>query len=1054
MSKDDFIDDLFDELTENNISTAGIVYKKQYVSQVHKSDVSDILKKRPADDTRDDLWELNQTYQARKKQRIMPDIVVPYLKTNVTTCDIKQEGVRLIGTGFGPTKDGQHTFKFINHAKFKLNRKSDESGGVPRMDYMVNAITSNGSTGSNPSKKRRLFKAHGEEYRVVDNKVVIRQSGLPYQCEGVFIRYGKKLGRLMKILPDDTLEIWYNRVYSIENLYEKFQTFIPLLFNIRLTAPTIYKCFLNMIRIHGYEKRDIPFTIFQRLRIRLHLNSQAGYPPMEPSTRKLKLARKKRMEHYRTHWDYGITYFEERGLSVLNGRAILPVLPYTGNPFVNRIRQNEVQPDMSERRSQPPTISKPFPIAIQKANRTITDIGRILSVFLNKGDHGAYTKMIDTYEKTGHVVRNAGKFYTVSESGLDTFLCCQHEYFIYKNADEISYTIKRGSQTICKFCNTELTPAQDEITYDANGQANITSQDMFIRSSYVKMPVEYPELLFFLTNFYNAFTDYTQHLDKDAILLAVFKYLQKYYPDTLKENELPKISQSDNAFLNAFSLKERETLGMVPFESREQIKAQIQAYQLRRNCIRAGVLCAYAECNLPDVSTLLAYFKIDLDLDLVLTIPVKWNEFNTPEELLRGVYNRACIFTGFIPEPVVNTTSVQIYYPLKQGQTEKIPFAEAVNRIASGTGCSNQTVLVGYSTTEYVLYQMPQTTKPQRNVAQSYIKLLQNYAENRNIFMVTSDEIIEIDSKPSKPSKPSQTRKLEPVKTRNGGRQSSPSLHHSYPNNMVCLSRNDADGCEEMKIDMRIRELNLKVNLKFINQLDEIPLWVSHQSNPQRDAAVNDVDLLATLQQLTGHTAATAKPSSSDADLKIHKLQTIGKELLYFHMSSSERPELRLKAYRSFCPEIYSYDKGKLEYLAKEKKCSSSYLLKLVLQTDVLFHAAKISQKLPDDRLPDTSVLSYFSPKETNPYLRFISDLLNKRLSESNHTIVEYDRYKKWFTQIKAPRLIRTIKEEQEDPDGEDDPDDEGTGAGADSPVVEEEEEEEEVYDPDIDAEE
>jgi len=273
---------------------------------------------------------------------------------------------------------------------------------------------------------------------------------------------------------------------------------------------------------------------------------------------------------------------------------------------------------------------------------------------------------------------------------------------------------------------------------------------------------------------------------------------------------------------------------------------------------------------------------------------------------------------------------------------------------------------------------------------------------------------------------------------------------------MVCLSRNDADGCEEMKIDMRIRELNLKVNLKFINQLDEIPLWVSHQSNPQRDAAVNDVDLLATLQQLTGHTATTAKPSSSDADLKIHKLQTIGKELLYFHMSSSERPELRLKAYRSFCPEIYSYDKGKLEYLAKEKKCSSSYLLKLVLQTDVLFHAAKISQKLPDDRLPDTSVLSYFSPKETNPYLRFISDLLNKRLSESNHTIVEYDRYKKWFTQIKAPRLIRTIKEEQEDSDGgEDDPDNEGIGAGADSPVVEEEEEEEEeVYDPDIDAEE
>ena len=1050
MSKDDFINDLFDELKENNISTTGIVYKKHYISQVHKSDVADILKKRPAEDTRDDLWELHQTYQARKKQRIMPEIIVPLLKTNVETCDIKQEGVRLIGTGFGPTKDGQVTFKLHNNAKFKFNRKSEEESGG-RTDYMVNAVTT--------LKKRRLFKAHGEEYRVVDNKVVIRQSGLPYQCEGVFIRYGKKLGRLMKLLPEDTLEIWYNRIYSIENLCEKFQTFIPLLFNIKLTAPTIYKCFLNMLRIHGYEKRDIPFTVFQRLRIILRLNALNEPSIPATATRKLKLARKNRIEHYRNHWDYGLAYFEELGLSVLNGRSLLPGIPSDGSPFVNRIRQNEVQQDRPERRSQPPSTSKPFPVAIQKAHRTISDIGRILSVFLNKGDHVSYTKMIDTYEKTGHVVRNGGKFYTLSADGqsLDTFLCCQHEYFMYKNADEITYAIKRGSQTICKFCNTELTPAHDEITYDANGQANITSQDMFVRSSYVKIPIEYPELQIFLTNFYNAFTDYTQHLDKDAILLAVFQYLQKYYPDTLKAHKENDGIQQDNAFLNAFSVKERETLGMVPFESREQIKALIQVYQLRRNVIRAGVLCAYAACTLPEVSTLLAYFKIDLALTDINTICVKWNEFRTAEELLRGVYDRTCIFTGFIPEPAVNTSCVQIYYPLKQGQTEKIPFAEAINRIASGTGCSNQTVLVGYATTEYILYQMPQTTKPQRNVSQNYIKLLQHYAENRDFFKVLPDVIME----PEHPKTPSRT--WEPVKTRNGGIQRTPSIH-LYPNNMICLSTLNAAKTEDMKTeDMKMAELNFKVNLKFINQLDEIPMWVSHQYNDQRDTAGNDLDLMATLQQLTGQ-APTVKLSCSESDLKIQKLQTIGKELLYFHMASSassERPDLRLKAYRSFWPEIYSYDKGKLEHLAKEKKCSSSYLLKLVLQTDVLFHAAKISQKLPDDRSPDTAILSYFSPKETNPYLRFISDLLNRRLSENNHTIVEYDRYKKWFSQIKAPRLIRTIKEDQEeeeDQDGEDDQD--GTGASVEPSVegvegVEVEEEDDELlYDPDIEAEE
>jgi len=1043
--KEDFIDDIFDELKENNVSTSSIVYKKHYSAPVQKADVADILggKKRHAEDTKDDLWELNQTYQARKRQRVLPEIIVPFLKTAVTTCDIKHEGVRLISGGFGPTNDGQHTFKFSPPPKFQRKSEADQSGA--RTDYMVNAITSS-------LKKRRIFKAHGEEYRVVDNKVVIRQTGLPYHCEGVFIRYGKKLGRLTKLLPDETLETWYNRIYAMDTLCEKFQTFIPLLFNLRLTAEAIYKCFLNMLCVHGYEKRDIPFAIFQRLRIHLnlHVYPKAIEAPVVP--RKLKLARKARTEHYRTHWDYGLAYFDACGSNVLKQRAVLPVIPPSENAFLNRIRQNEILQVSPEGHSQPPEKNtKPFLVPIKKAPRMTSDIGHLLSVFLHQGDHGSYTKMIDTYEKIGYVVRNAGKFYTLAADGqsLDTFLCCQHEYAMYKNADETTYAMKRGSQTICKFCNTELTPAHDEITYDANGQANITSQDMFVRGNYLKIPVDYPELQLYLTNFYNTFTDYTQHLDKDAILLAVYHYLQKYYSDTLKETiPIPLPAENDSAFLKTFTPKERETLGLVPFplESREHIKAQIKVSQLRRNFIRAGVLCAFVACPLPEVSTLLTYLKIDLSLDTIHSMGVKWNEFRSAEELLRGVYERTCIYTGFIPEPVVNTICAQMNYPLKQGQTEKIPFTEAVNRIASGTGCKNETVLVGYATPEYILYQMPQTTKPQRNVAQTYIKLLQHYAENMALFRLPDVEPLE----PVEPECLTVTRKWEPVKTRNGGLPYTASTHF-YSANMRDLEvdvKQDVvlDLDLDLDIDKKIAELSMKLNLKFINQLDEIPLWVSHQLDEHRET-VNDVDLMATLQQLTGR-APTVNLSTSEADLKVQKLQTIGKELLYHHVACSDRPDLRLKAYRSFWPEIYSYDKAKLESLAKSKKCSSSYLLKLVLQTDVLFHAAKISQKLADDRLPDMALLHYFSPKENNPYLRFISDLLSRRLTENNHTIIEYDRYKKWFTQIKAPRIIRTIVEEaaEEDPEEEEDNDD----APIIPPGDREGEEEEILYDPDI----
>jgi hypothetical protein len=123
-----------------------------------------------------------------------------------------------------------------------------------------------------------------------------------------------------------------------------------------------------------------------------------------------------------------------------------------------------------------------------------------------------------------------------------------------------------------------------------------------------------------------------------------------------------------------------------------------------------------------------------------------------------------------------------------------------------------------------------------------------------------------------------------------------------------------------------------------------------------------------------------------------------------------------------------------------------------VLQTDILFHAAKISQKLSDDKTPDISILRYFTPKESNPYLRFIADHLQKRLApECNHTIVEYDRYQKWFSQIKAPRTVRTLFEEkEEEPDAADEEDDEPTSGSSNTETSDFNEEDERIEDPDV----
>jgi hypothetical protein len=1038
--KEDFIDDILEEIQSHTLkSTPGIVYKKHYITPGKKADLTAILntssKKRPAADLilKDDLWELNQVYHARKKQCIRPtEILIPLLKTTVLTCDIKQEGVRLISGGLGPTKGGSEVFKHDQ----------------PRTDYMVNAVTVY-------NKKRRMFKAHGEEYRLVDNKLTSRQSGLPYECEGVYIRYGKKLGRLIHLAPGDTLNTWYNRIYTVEHLVEKFKTFIPLLYRLKLSATRIYDCFLKMLKIHGYEKRDISFSVFQGLRVLLMLNTPASsVKPLEPQTRprfRLKQAKVK-VEHYRTHWDYGESYFAAQRKSVTRVGA-RPLMEPSTNAFLNRILSNESVVEHDSVLFIPPQLVKPFPICIEKAVVKKCPISQMLQTFLKQGAYRSYVNLIDDYEKTGNIIQSAGKFYTVSPTdGIDAFICCFHDYAIYKNANEDTYAVKRGGQTICKFCHTELSPAQDEIHYDASGQVNITSQDMFLRSEYVRHAPEFPELQQFLTDFYNTFTDYTQHLNKDEVVPAVIHYLERFYTDSLKENDgsllaAKTVRQDDSAFLQAFTAEEKDALGLVKFESREKIKTQIKVFQLRRNFIRAGVLCAFAARALPDFAILLKYFKIDTDED-INSMGVKWNEFQSGQDLLAAVYERACIHTGFIPARAEQETAKTLVNILKQGATEKIPFAEAVNRIASGTKCSNEMVLMGYLTETYVLYERPPILKPQRNVPQSYIKLLQQYAENQALFDRKPERIKDVERSEN------GIHKWEPVKMRNGGKQAKETIYHSYPP-LFQLSLPDLKDLTDLTDLTDLKDLtSLKLNLKFINQLDDIPVWVKPSAIESTSHYSND--LLETLTQLTGQRPMPSVSSMpSESDLKVLKLQTIGKELIYFHSACTDMPELRLTAYRAICPEIFSYGKVQLDVLAKEKKCSSAYLLKLVLQTDVLFHAAKISQKLSDDKIPDVSILRYFTPKESNPYLRFIADHLQKRLTpECNHTIVEYDRYQKWFSQIKAPRTVRTLFEAAEDKGVEDedaeDEDTEDTPVTGGTETSDFNEEDERIEDPDV----
>jgi len=138
--------------------------------------------------------------------------------------------------------------------------------------------------------------------------------------------------------------------------------------------------------------------------------------------------------------------------------------------------------------------------------------------------------------------------------------------------------------------------------------------------------------------------------------------------------------------------------------------------------------------------------------------------------------------------------------------------------------------------------------------------------------------------------------------------------------------------------------------------------------------------------------------------MKIRRLQTIGKELIVFHIRNE--PEA---VFKCFWPEIYSYGKKEMEEIyGITKRYTAPHVLKLVLQIDVLFHAAKLTHRahLSPDAVPDISLLDYYKTTMDTPYLVTIERFLNNRLKDNNHTIIEYDRYAKWFAQIKSPRKI------------------------------------------------
>jgi hypothetical protein len=1152
---DDEIDNLLSELQKNSESRSTTILTAHYVSKVNEQDLQDILpRKRGHEESQSycDFWKLNSVYHARKRQKNNPPphLIVPVLTTKVAPSLLSAGPItftRLIATGHGPAKNGTEKFQKpaehrLFHSVLKAPEVKAEDWNCMRSDYMVTAISVNHEN----VKKRRIFKAHGEEYGMDANyKLAVKQTGLSYPCRNLYVNYKplvrsgkrdpiKSLHRLRSLAPNETISQWYNRNFTIVKLWSTFKPLLPALHCFK-TPTEIYNLFLTILVVHGYEKRDLVWEVFHPLTRSLALEKA---PVKRGHVLSKRLPWIAPQEEY-SKWDYGNSVFASLQSRYFSLRQTAPFPMETNNehlhPFEHMLNRNAaaLQRDISlfapphangARGAKPTLLTRNYPL-VENPSCLIVDT---FNKLLKHREFNLFVRLIDEYEKNGLIVNHAGKYYTITGNKIGYFICCLHDYYTYTEAPESNYMVRSSGAFRCKFCNVELVPAQDEIGYDAYGNATITSQDLIVNTKAYQNELPNPQLRQNLLLGMNDVTNFSQDINSKVVLNSTYEHLMTYYSLYAADTPLVSLQMSDfqdsqSTFLHVFSTEELHRMGFAT-ATRDKLKETLRIYQhlylLRKCLVQLGVLYAFISghtghyMNLPSVDRLITLLNLNIPIQSGVQ-GVQWTDSlpNTPENLLRNTYTTTCLqFKLHLGPPVLSeSTSFKLNYPLTTlpgTLSAKIEFTTAVNRIVTKTHCTHAVALAGYNgllldaSHDIVLYKTPvEVSQDDRNVPRNYIVMYRKYQENQTGYAtLLAQRRVEM---PARVHMSDRTGSAGPLTLAPTRFKQEPCYKRVYPQEFNMLPSPLAVPKPEDITPLKMSQLDylLKTPLNpFFSRLDDIDAWVQ----PQLDRELNDHEtfqmddteldsLIDTLSDISGTNLQKKRTGIvkelqgrrciPETELKIRRLQMLGKELINLHAYLGSNPDAQtapfgLQNYKPYWAEIYSYDKAQLNGL-QSKKYTLPHILKLIIQIDVTFHVAKLVHHLEPHLSPDITMLQYFQKDINHDYLKFIATLFDRRLRDNNRTLVEYDRYKKWFSIIKAPRakfnrgvagvqpkesVSRGIVEVYQDESDESDEvyqddesddvhqDDEGNlendGMGREAPQIDEEEEDECIDDP------